>query len=355
MGDVHGGNIYRYPFPILDFSANINPLGVPPRVKKVITERIDLLVNYPDPEYIAPREAASRYCGVAWKHIIPGNGATEMIFHIFRALKPDRVLAPVPLFSEYERAALLSGVEFVPMTLDWRNGFSFSSELLFENLEKTRAQMLILCNPNNPTGKLLDAETMKTVMRLAGQFSVTVVVDETFIEFTEDYPNSSVLSFASDFDNVVVLRALTKFFALPGLRAGYAWVGSDEMLAKLWLTKEPWSVNQLAAWAMEVVFDDDEYISASRKWIREERAFFSYRLSQFNDLLAFPPAANFILCRIIRPDLDAARLQSLLLQDGILIRNASNFRGLDSNFIRLAIKKRDDNERLLASLGRYLK
>ncbi len=354
MADLHGGNIYRYPYPVIDFSANINPLGVPPRVKKVITERIDLLVNYPDPEYIAPREAAARYCGVSRDNIILGNGATETIFHLFRALKPARVLAPVPLFSEYERAALLSGVEFVPVPLDWENGFALSLEVLFENLEKTRAQMLILCNPNNPTGKLLDAETMKTIVQLAHQLSVTVVVDETFIEFTEEYPKSSVLSFAAEFDNVVVLRALTKFFALPGLRAGYGWVGNKEILSRLWHTKEPWSVNQLAAWAMEVVFEETDYISKTRRWITEERSFLHHRLSQFSDLLVFPPAANFVLCRIMRSDLDAQRLRSLLLQDGILIRDAGNFRGLDGKFVRLAIKRREDNEYLLTCIERYL-
>jgi len=212
----------------------------------------------------------------------------------------------------------------------------------------------MLCNPNNPTGKLLDRDTMKAVIETAKSLSVTVVVDETFIEFTEDYPDSSVLSFASEFDNVVVLRALTKFFALPGLRAGYAWVGSEEALSRLLLTKEPWSVNLLAACAMEVVFDDADYITASRAWIAEERAYFCDRLAEFRDLVVFPPAANFVLCRINRPDLDAARLKALLLNDGFLIRDASNFRGLDSRFIRIAIKSRQDNQSLITCLKRYL-
>jgi len=352
--DFHGGNIYRYPYPVIDFSANINPLGVPPRVRKAVVEKLDLLVHYPDPEYIAPREAAARYCRVSKENVILGNGATEIIFQLFRALKPDRVLAPVPLFSEYERAARLGGAEFVPIVLDWENGFALSPQLLFENLKQVGAQMLMLCNPNNPTGKLLDRDTMKAVIETAKSLSVTVVVDETFIEFTEDYPDSSVLSFASEFDNVVVLRALTKFFALPGLRAGYAWVGSEEALSRLLLTKEPWSVNLLAACAMEVVFDDADYITASRAWIAEERAYFCDRLAEFRDLVVFPPAANFVLCRINRPDLDAARLKALLLNDGFLIRDASNFRGLDSRFIRIAIKSRQDNQSLITCLKRYL-
>lgn len=354
MYESHGGNIYRYSYPVIDFSANINPLGMPPLVKEAIRRGIDNLVHYPDPDYIALRSSLGTYCGVSPDNIVVGNGATELIFQLFRSLGPRRVLAVVPLFTEYERAARLVGADFLHFTLRWEDSFSLPLSELLGRMRKPGLDMLVLCNPNNPTGQLLGAEAITPILEMAAKNGVIVVVDETFIEFTDGYPLSSALVYGSGFSNLIVLRALTKFYALPGLRLGYAWIGDTRVMERFRLAQEPWSVNSLAAAAGEVAFIDQDYITATRAWLKEERPYVYETLRGFADLTVFPPSANFVLGRIKRVDLDAAKLKELLLTDGILIRDASNFAGLDRNFIRLAIKAGRDNRYLLDRLSRYL-
>lgn len=350
MMDEHGGNVYRYPHIEADFSASINPLGPPEGVRLALAEAMNLIARYPDPAYTALRASIGRYCSIDPVRIVAGNGATELMFAYFRALRPRQVLIPAPLYSEYARAAALAGAEVSYCLTNADTGFCINADTLIREISRNRPDVLVLCNPNNPTGREIQPEDIAGISEAAGKVGTRILLDETFIEFTDGYPENSLCGMLVHDCQITIIRALTKFYALPGLRIGYALCGDHAVVKALLTCQEPWSVNGLATAAAAAAFADREFFEESRTLIQEQRTLMLDRLSALKRMSAFPAAANFVLCRIDRPDLSAVQLQDLLLEDGLLIRDASNFMGLDDSFFRVAVLRQADNERLLRSL-----
>ena len=348
----HGGNIKevagKYGIEeseLLDFSANINPLGLSPHARRAITGAIDGLANYPDSESSALVHALAGYHGISAENILTGNGATELIYLIPRALRPKRALIVAPAFSEYERALSLAGCKADNFILAEEKDFKIDPPLLHAALEKGY-DTLWLASPSNPAGSLAPKKIIIDIAHRAANLGITLVVDEAFIEYSED---ESVKKEVLRFDNLIVLRSMTKFFALAGLRVGYLF-GHGKIISKLKHYKEPWSLNSPGGAAAIASINDEAYIKKSLQLMERERAFLLKELQDIKGIKLYRPAANYILIKL-GDGMDGALLQERLLKEHhILIRDCSNYTGLGENFIRVAIKGRKDNKRLLDGL-----
>jgi len=342
--DFHGGNIYKIfreknITEILDYSSNINPYGVPKSLKQKIAENIGILERYPDPDYVELREKLAELNKVDISNITVGNGATESIFLFMKVLKPENVLIVSPTFGEYERAVRAC-----------KNSES-------QELEK-KYDLVIICNPNNPTGKFLKMAETEEILRECNRYDTKLFVDEAFIEFLEDGLKESIVNSRENKKNLFVTRAFTKFFAIPGLRLGYGIYFDKNLEKKIAEKKEPWSVNNIAEMAGITVLDDTEYIEKTLNWITEEKKYMYEKLDEISGIKPYKTEVNFICVKIkdelISKGLNVKKLREKMMEEGILIRDASNFKFLDERFFRLAIKDRRSNDRVIEALKKNL-
>ena len=348
----HGGNIYHYaemlgipPGEILDFSASINPLGPSKMALKAIKAAMAELVNYPDPDSSALITALSDKFSLAADSMLAGNGSTELIYLIPRALRPSRALVLAPSFSDYARAVDLSGGKVVHFPLKEADGFVPDVDALVKAI--TGVDMLFLCNPNNPTGVLLDRDRVVYILTNARRAGSFVVLDEAFIEYA---PGGSVIDEAVSKPGVAVLRNFTKFHGMPGLRAG--WLAAHRsVISRIKARREPWSVNTLAERAAAASLSDTMYERKSLELFNRERVRLLNGLSGIPGFFVYATSANFLLIRVDTPGLTSGGLAERLAVKGILIRDCSNFKGLDGRFVRVAVRNRQDNERLVAAIG----
>ena len=344
----HGGNIYHYsrmfgipPEQFLDFSASINPLGPSPAAMKAIREGLPSLVNYPDPDYGLLKGAISAHLGVARESLLVGNGSTELIYLLPRVIAPWKALVFAPSFSDYERACRLAGAKISFFPLTEKTGFLPDMDKLKAALQGV--DLFFVCNPNNPTGVLLDKSVLLDILKLAKKAGAFTVVDEAFIEYA---PGKSILPEAASYMNVAVLRNFTKFYGMPGLRAGYV-VAHPSVIKKLEAAKEPWSVNTLAERAVVAALSDASHAKKSLRLVENEKNYLYGELSRIPGLYPYSPSVNFMLVKIVKKGLDAATLTETLASKGILIRDCTNFRGLGCGFIRVAVKTRAENKFLI--------
>ncbi len=355
----HGGYIYgllkdglRYE-DILDFSSSINPLGMPKVVKTAIKDHIDLLLNYPDPWADELRDSISSSEGIEPDSTIAGNGSTELIYLIVRAFKPGKILLPQPTFSEYERAARSEGIEKIEyFCLKGGDNFDIPCEE-FISLIKSRlspAHMIFLCNPNNPTGRLIRKEDMLKIAEAAKRLQCYLVVDEAFIDFV---PGESVIKEVKNNPYLIVLRSMTKFYGLAGLRLGYG-VMSPGLCERLMRHKEPWTVNTLAQIAGVACLKDTEFKTKTLRTISQWKTYIE-GLFERHRIRYVPAAANFYLFNLN----GGTYLAHFLKKKGILIRDCSNFKGLEpldgSGWFRIAVKSPADMERLFDGIAQYMK
>lgn len=350
----HGGNVYKIgkeldiPYnKLLDFSANINPLGFPDVVRKVIINRIDDIMYYPDPEQSELKKSASEYYGINPENILPGNGSVEIINLIMEALKPSKVIIFAPTFSEYARSCRSRGikVELVDMT---KNDFEWDIGLVRKvEIDIEENSLAVICNPNNPTGKLADKKEIISLLEILKHRKSFLLLDEAFMDFVEN--NQTLIKDVEKHKNLVILRSLTKFFALPGLRIGFA-AGNSELIQKLEELKDPWNINTFAGAVSCEIFKEKNYINMTRKFISQEKEYFWSKLSDINGLLPFHPEANFVFVKIV-DGIAADALDVKLKNYGILIRQCGNFDFLDNTYFRVAVRKRDENDMLINVLA----
>lgn len=375
--DFHGGNIYKI-FreknikEILDYSSNINPYGIPESLKKRITENLEILERYPDPDYVELRQKLSNLNKVNLSDIILGNGATEIIFLFMKVINPKKILIVSPTFGEYERAVKATEISGDTVSLSSSNGDNKNIEnkkieieyfelkesddfkLNIGNLKnelENKYDLLIICNPNNPTGKFLKLAQTEEILKECNKYDTKLFIDEAFIEFLADGMKESIINTEENKKNLFVTRAFTKFFAIPGLRLGYGMYFDKELEKKISEKKEPWSVNNFAEMAGLTVLDDAEYIEKTLKWIAEEKIYMYEKLNKISGMKVYETEVNFITGKIdeklFSEGLNVKILREKMLEQGILIRDASNFKFLDERFFRLAIKDRASNERVI--------
>lgn len=337
----HGGRIYDEngnAENFFDFSANINPLGLSEIVRQTLQKNFDGIVNYPDPDASELKNSLSRRYKVQKENLILLNGAAEFFYLFCNTFRPKKILIPVPSFSEYERAAKSSGAQIEFFFTRAEENFSLDVEKLL----KQNADCLIIGRPDNPTGNLISIED---ILKLAEKFSV--VVDESFIDFL---PEESARNFLSE--KIFVVQSLTKIFAIPGLRLGFA-VAEKNFAEKLNFAKDVWNVNFLAQKVGAAALSDEKFLQDTRTWLETEKKFFVEKLSELDDVKIFPPTVNFILIRLKSKDLAAFVLKKLRKKK-ILVRNCANFIGLDERYLRLAIRSRMENIFLLDALKKIL-
>ena len=375
--DFHGGNIYKI-FreknikEILDYSSNINPYGIPESLKKRITENLEVLERYPDPDYVELRQKLANLNKVNLSDIILGNGATEIIFLFMKVINPKKILIVSPTFGEYERAVKATEISGDTVSLSSSNGDNKNIEnkkieieyfelkesddfkLNIGNLKnelENKYDLLIICNPNNPTGKFLKLAQTEEILKECNKYDTKLFIDEAFIEFLADGMKESIINTEENKKNLFVTRAFTKFFAIPGLRLGYGMYFDKELEKKISEKKEPWSVNNFAEMAGLTVLDDAEYIEKTLKWIAEEKIYMYEKLNKISGMKVYETEVNFITGKIdeklFSEGLNVKILREKMLEQGILIRDASNFKFLDERFFRLAIKDRASNERVI--------
>lgn len=352
---IHGGNveeiIRQYGLKedeIIDFSANINPLGPPSKVIKTLKENLDKIARYPDPETIKLREELSKYLKINQENIIAGNGAIELVYLICRTLRPKKALIVVPTFSEYEFALKSVGCKISFFTLRPDNNFRLNAKGLIARLKKI--DLLFLCNPNNPSGQLISKADMLKIVDNARKKGAFVVIDEVFMDFVEDEKEETLIQEVIKRNNLFVIKSLTKFFALPGIRIGYG-IGNKQLLKKLKIHKEYWSVNALAQIAGVAALKDKGYIKRTKRFVSKEKKFLYYRLSKIKGLKPYPSVTNFILCRLNTNKINSKLLQERLIKKNILVRDCSSFHSLSNRYIRIAVRTHRENLRLINSLS----
>ena len=353
MTEPHGGNLRKLaqqagkaPGEILDFSANINPLGLPDDFRAVIGAQIGNLVHYPDPDCADITAAFAERYRIAEGEIVIGNGSTELLYLLPAILQRKRAVIPVPAYVDYERAAKFAGLEVELVFLREEDGFALDVASLDSRLQES--DVLFLGRPNNPTGYMPSAQQIrKLAERHPGTY---LVIDEAFADFVSE---TETLITPKRPENIIVVKSLTKFYAMPGLRVGGV-VADPELAVRLKGRMLPWSVNTLAQAAGAAALRNGAYVEETRRFVKERRKELLAAIGQLPGLKVYPGAANFLLIRSDRPDLDAIELARRLLADGIAIRVCDNFAGLDKRFFRVAVRTKEENERLSESLAKTL-
>jgi len=347
----HGGELEKIeklgvsPENLIDFSVNLNPLGPPEKLLQMLKEHIHKIGRYPEPHSETLSFKLCRKLDIPRGCALISNGSNQLIHAACAALKPQRTLIVQPTFSEYEMATSLYGGCVTDLILNHEENFSIPMKKLIENLRSSN--IAFICNPNNPTGHIWDKELLLDLMRKFP--NVIFVVDEAFSDFS-DRP-ISLLKEVPKLGNLVILRSFTKLFSIPGLRLGYA-VSNERVISVLKGYIEPWSVNRLAQIAGEALLNLGRFVKESKEFILAEREFLLSALRSIRGLIPFRSHANFLLIRC--DALRSHRLQIELLRRGIFIRDCSNFKGLDERFVRVAVRRRDENKKLLSALKEVL-
>jgi threonine-phosphate decarboxylase len=355
LNRVHGGDVERWARragieagALLDFSASINPLGPPAAARKAFIECYADISRYPDPCGEKLKAALARRHGMSSAEVLLGNGSTQLIYLVCAALRPRQALIVGPAFSEYGNALALAGAHIRQSTLSADDGFRFSMPRLMSAWAKD-CEAVFLATPNSITGGLVSAADIEEIAATARARKCVIVIDEAFIDFVE---GQSAKMLVRQNPYVIVLRSLTKYYALAGLRLGYLFA-DRKRVAPLAARQEPWSVNVPALSVALACLGDPGFTAKTNRWLKEERKFLSRRLSALPGFHPFPSRANFLLIRIEEKGVGALQLRSFLLGKNILIRSCDSFAGLGANYFRVAVKRRRDNLRLLDALEEW--
>lgn len=349
----HGGDIFGLPKEerdsLLDFSININPLGMSPKGKDSMLAHLDMdAARYPDVLCRDMKRALSARYGMKEDCITCGNGATELMYTFARVFKPSAVYVPAPAFSEYRLSAEAAGIPVSSFLLDAAHGFR---PLGTHFLERIRPHSLIyLGNPNNPDGQLLGQDVLEMIIERAEEVESQVMVDESFIDFVGE--TSSVRHYIEQHPCLSVVMSLTKFYAVPGLRIGILF-SSSPVAEVIQNALYPWNVNGLVQRYMTEAVKDQSYINKSIEYVHSERSRMEAILSSSEKLTVYNSTANFILLRL--KGHTARWLQTELLPRHMMIRQCGNYECLDDSFFRIAVRKQEENDRLLEAMREVLR
>lgn len=351
MALVHGGDIYsyaethqgRYP---LDFSTNINPYGMPLSVQRALQEAIPHCNAYPDPLCRAVRQAISEREHVSPDWIYCGNGAADVLDRLATVLHPQRVLLTAPTFAEYERSLCRtqdrqSHPQLYFHRLQPEDGLAVTERILEDITPDQEA--VYLCNPNNPTGLTIAPSLLRAIVARCAAYDTWLLVDECFQDFLPDQAAHTLQPLLSAYPKLVLLRAYTKMYAMPGVRFGWCMSSNTALLAALYTAGQPWNVSVLAQACAVAAAREVAFAKASAQQIAVERQWLSAELTQ-RGFAVYPGEANFLLL-----DTGDPAFGDKLVQRGILLRDCANYRGLKAGYVRTAVKTRNDNRTLLVA------
>lgn len=352
--NIHGGDVYsarkqlsmmENPPVILDFSANINPLGLPEGVKQAIRDSVETFDIYPDPlcRELVDRLSEREEVPAGW--LLCGNGAADLIYRTVYAVRPRKAMVLAPTFAEYEEALRAVSCQVVHYELQAADGFRAGSGLadaLTEDLD-----MLFLCNPNNPTGQLMTKDFLLKIIRRCSDLGILLFLDECFNEFLDEPGEYSAKEYLNTFDNLILLKAFTKIYAMAGIRLGHCISSNGLILREIREAGQPWSVSAPAQTAGIRAMGEADYLARTKDLIRRERDYLIPHLNALGvDVIA--SSANYIFVRDSRST--ERPLHEMLFQKGILIRNCDNYKGLSPGYYRICIKKHEENRKLIEAL-----
>ena len=353
MSVNHGANLYdlssKYGFSkedFMDFSSNINPFGTSKLAKDHIINNIDMVSMYPDPDYINLKKSISSYCKCLDKNIVLGSGATELISSFIETINPKNALLLSPAYSEYEKELSKINCNIHKYFAKYENDFIINTNELIKDLQQNNYDLIIICNPNNPTGFTFSKNEIKQILESTNSF---VMVDVTDIEFTDTSTYSST-HLEDTHPNLFVLRGTSKFFSTPGIRLGYGLICNDDIKNSINSKLDLWNINIFASSMGEIMFIDKDFISNTVDIMLNERDYLVKELSSFNDLKVYKSQGNFILCKIRAKKLTGKELREKLIPNKIIIRDCASFDGLDEYFFRVCILKPDENKLLINEL-----
>ena len=375
MSKIHGGNIFQFaheqriePYEVVDFSANINPLGPSQRGLDALNAQLRYISHYPDATNDDVLNAIADTYGMDKHQIIVGNGAAELLYAICRLPGYTGAFVPAPGFSEYKEALEASNVPvrdifYRPREDD--NGKPYF-EVPYLALETFAAELkgqdgriiVFLGNPNNPDGTLLDKDHIRTVASMLKDANSLLVIDESFIDFVGNDPlqdnEHSIRSLVNEFDNIIVVHSFTKFYAVPGLRIGAAFT-NETLITQLQQYIPSWSVNTLAQAYTKAALNDVDYIKRTKQELNEERAFMYNALDAIEGITVYPPSANFMLFQVNQEGITANYINEELKKYNMIVRNCDSYVGLTNHWVRIAIKDHDTNIKLVDKLTDILK
>jgi threonine-phosphate decarboxylase len=352
----HGGDVWgfsrKFNIPlekVLDFSGPINFLGPSPKAVEAVKNYAKLIRYYPDPNPIDLRQEIASYVGhgVTADNIILGNGSIELIYMITETFQDKfNAVIPVPSFSEYEKAVLRVGGDVVFVQLP----FNFMLET--ENVKKAitdDTKIVYICNPHSPSGTLYSRETILDLVAFCQKKGIIVSVDENYIEFAPKGQEATVAGDVTEYPNLFVIRSVTKFYGMPGIRFGYA-IAEQNLIESLETVRQPWSINGLAGNATIAAFQDKEFIRKTKFTITKEREQLSKAIMEIGGLHAFPSETNFLLVKITSPKITSTKLREDMGKEGLLIRDCCTFVGLDNTYFRLTVRSAEDNMKMVEAL-----
>jgi threonine-phosphate decarboxylase len=338
----HGGDIYNHKVK-LDFSSNVNLLGIPQGVIQAACKGVSLSYCYPDTQCLQLRKAIAAAEQIPMEQIICGNGAADIIFSCVLSKKPRKALIPIPTFHEYEQALhiLDCAIGYYP-TIEDTNFTILEDFLEFITRE---VDIIFLCNPNNPTGNLIHRNLMEKILNRCEKQDVLLVVDECFMDFVEERENYTIKDLCNKSKNLLVLKAFTKLYAMPGLRLGYGICSDQELINQMKQSMQPWNVSIPAQMAGIAALEETEYVKNSLNLLQEERTYLINELIKLEFKL-YESKANYIFFKAEKG------LYEKCLEKGILIRNCNNYKGLEEGYYRIVVKTREENMKLIEVLRR---
>jgi len=356
----HGGDIWgfsrKHSIPleeVLEFSGPINFMGPPPKAVESVKQNARLIKFYPDPNPVEFKSAIAKYVGhgVKAENVLLGNGSIELIYMITEALPLKfKAVIPVPSFSEYEKASLRVGgeVTFVQLEPD----FSMDNEKIKAAVTDD-TKIMCICNPHSPSGRLYTTDEVMDLVEFCQKKDVIFSIDENYIEFAEEGDRNTVAGMVKDYENLFVIRSVTKFYGLAGLRFGYA-IAATNLIDKLETVRQPWSINGLVNTTTLAAFSDTEFIQNTKETITKNRAELAKDLATIEGFQVYPSTTNFLLIKILNRKLTSTMLKELLAKERILVRDCCTFMGMDDSYIRVTVRSAKDNKTLVETIKKVM-
>ena len=356
----HGGDIWgfsrKYNVPleeVLEFSGPINFLGPSPKAVEAVKQCAKFIKYYPDPNPVEFKEKIAQYVGhgVKAENIILGNGSIELIYGITEILPAGfNAVIPVPSFSEYERAALRVGGK--PVFVQLPESCALENEKIKKAVDKD-TKIMCICNPHSPSGTLYSKESVLDLAEFCQKKDIVFSIDENYIEFAEKGEDTTLAGMVEKYSNLFVIRSVTKFYGMAGVRFGYG-IANNDLVKKLEEVRLPWSINGLVAFATLAAFNDTEFIQNTKTTIAKERETLCKNLNAIGGLHCYPSVTNFILVKITDGKTTSTKLKEALAKEGILIRDCCTFMGLDDKYFRITIRSAKDNQKLVQAIKQIL-
>lgn len=342
----HGGYYGEDYRQVTDFSVNINPLGPSDYIKERIKEAIENIYRYPEIKGSSAIKALAKYMDLKEDHILLGNGAIELIYLFTRALQPKKAFILGPTFNEYRRAFQMNETKVIEISRIQNQEIHIDYNTLIERIYREKPDVFVLCNPNNPTGDYIPPKRFTPILEVIDEIGGWTMIDESFLDFTGRE------SFEKNIEkyNLFILRSMTKFYSLPGIRLGYG-LGNKDLIQRLQKYKEPWSMNSIALDILSHVLKDEAFIQETLHWIHSERKFLYEGLKEIPTLKVFKPNANFILFRLEKGN--PQNFFRYLLDNKIYLRTCEDFKDLGEEYFRVAVKTHKENKVLIDCIRKW--